>query len=306
MLKKFVFHFLLLFSSLLVLHPLLSKAERAGWNEPGRPPGYNQDGLLQINTDYFNLAAATGGDFYFWAPGEFAAAAGLLNVPVASDPIDLAYVSSGDPFTYTLEVPVDGTISRLSFFAGAQILDNLSLARPDGRSVEANPTGVSVQTFRHMRILTLINPEPGLWRAEMSGRGSFDLSVRYLTDRNRLADRGLEGIDLIDFNFVELRGRPGHQGLFPLSGPPLAGTMQPCRITLTGGIKQPIIGLVSATGVVLSEVRLEEESDIAADEFIGSCLVPDQPFRVRVRGEDTEGWPFQRITAGLTAPAEKR
>ena len=82
--------------------------------------------------------------------------------------------------------------------------------------------------------------------------------------------------------------------------------MQRCRITLTGGIKQPIIDLVSATGVVLSEVLLEEESDIAADEFIGSCLAPDQPFRVRVRGEDTEGWPFQRITAGLTAPDEQR
>jgi len=287
-----------------VLQPLLAKAERAGWNEPGRTPGYDQGGLLQINIDYFNIAAATGGDFYFWAPGEFAAAAGLLNVPVASGPIALAYASSGDPFTCSLEVPVDGTISRLSFFAGAQILDKMSLARPDGRSVEANPAGVSVQTFRHMRILTLTDPEPGLWRAEMSGSGSFELAVRYLTDRNRLAKRGLEGIDLIDFNFVELRGRPGHQGLFPLSEPPQAGTMQRCRITLSGGIKQPIIDLVSATGAVLSGVRLEEVSDIAADEFIGSCLVPDQPFRVRVRGEDTEGWPFQRITAGLTAPAE--
>jgi hypothetical protein len=104
--------------------------------------------------------------------------------------------------------------------------------------------------------------------------------------------RCLEGIDLIDFNFVEHRGQPGHQGLSPLSEPPLAGTMQRCRITLSGGITQPLIDPVSASGAVLSGVRPEEESDIAADEFIGSCLVPDQPFRVRVRGEDTPGWPF--------------
>jgi hypothetical protein len=303
---KFLCHFLLLFSLLLVLQPLLAKAERAGWNEPGRPPGYDQSGPLQINIDFFNLTAATGGDFYFWAPGEFAAATGLLHVPVASDPIALAYGSTGGLFTRTVEAPVDGTISRLSFFAGAQILDKLSLTRPDGRSVEANAAGVSVQTFRHMRIVTLIDPEPGLWKAEMSGSGSFELAVRYQSNRNWLEERGLEGIDLIDFNFVELRGRPGHQGLFPLSEPLQAGTMQRCRITLSGGIKQPSIDLVSATGAVLSGVRLEEESDIAADEFIGSCLVPDQPFRVRVRGKDMQGWPFQRITAGLTEPAEKR
>jgi hypothetical protein len=139
----------------------------------------------------------------------------------------------------------------------------------------------------------------------MTGSGSFELAARYLTDRKALEERGLKGIDLIDFSFVELRGRPGHQGLFSLEEPPQAGTMQTCRITLSGGIKQPIIDLVSATGVVLSEVRLEEQPDIAADEFIGSCVVPDEPFRVRVRGEDMEGRLFQRKTAGLTAPAEK-
>jgi hypothetical protein len=303
---KFLCHFLLLFSSLLVLQPLLAKAERAGWNEPGRRPGYDDSGLLRINNDYFYLTAATGGDYYFWAPGEFAAAAGHLKVPVGSAPIALTYASTGGLFARTLEVPVDGTISQITFFAGAQRLDKLRLARPDGRSVEANTAGVSVQAFRHMRIVTVIDPKPGLWKAEMSGSGSFELAVRYLSNRNWLGERGLEGIDLIDFNFVELRGRPGHEGLFPLSEPPQSGTMRLCRIALSGDIKQPIIDLVSATGAVLSEVRLEDVSDIAAaDEFIGRCLVPNQPFRVRVRGKDTQGWPFQRITAGLKEPAEK-
>jgi hypothetical protein len=87
---------------------------------------------------------------------------------------------------------------------------------------------------------------------------------------------------------------------------PEAGTTQQCLTTLSGGIAAPSIALVSETGAVLSVVNLEEGSEIADDEFFGSCRVPDQPFRVRVRGEDSEGWPFQRISAGLTTTAENR
>jgi len=290
-------------AALLILHPALVTADRAGWNEPGRAPKHNQSGMLQINTDYFNLAAATGGDFYYWAPGEFAAAAGLLNVPLASDPIALAYASSGGPFTRTTDLPIDATISRLSIFAGAQLLESFNLLRPDGRSIEVNPAGVSVQTFRHMRIVTLIDPEPGLWQIEMSGSGSFELAARYLSDSRHLAERNLKRIDLIGFDFVELRGRSGHQGLFPLSEPPQPGTVQPCRMTLSSNIEEPIIEFVSATGTLLGEVRLEQAADVASDEFFGSCDVPDQPFRVQARGKDSEGWPFQRQTSGLTTPA---
>ena len=299
---KLLIQLLFLCSALLVLLPLTASADRAGWNEPAREPGYDQSDLLRINIDYFNLAAATGGDFYYWAPGEFAASAGILNVPVASEPIALAYASNGDSFTRTIDVPVDGTISRLSFFAGAQRLDELSLTRPDGRNVEANPAGVSLQSFRHMSIVTLVDPEPGLWRVEMSGSGSFELAVRYFADRTRLEERGLEGIDLIGFDFAKLSGRAGHQGLFSVSEPPKAGTTQFCRTTLSGGIESPIIELVSVDGAVLGSVNLDEETDVAIDEFIGSCRVPDQPFRVRVRGKDPQGWPFQRLTSGLTTP----
>jgi hypothetical protein len=296
--------FLLLF----VLLPLVAvppaAADRAGWNEPPRAAGYDRNGLLTINADFFALAAATGGDCYFWAPGEFAAAAGLLKVPVASEPIALAYGSSAGPFAQTLEVPVDATVSRLSLFAGAQRLDTLRLLRPDGRNIDANPAGADVQDFHHMRIITVADPEPGLWQVELRGAGRFELAARYLADRSRLEGMDREAIDLIDFTFVERRGRPGHEGLFPLQTTPLAGTSHRCRITLTGGIEPTTAEMISATGMVLGKIRLERPAagDIG-NEFIGSCRVPDQLFRVRVRGRDFDGRIFQRLTAGLVTPA---
>jgi hypothetical protein len=279
-------------------------ADREGWNEPGQAPEHNDTGLLHINTDYFNLAADTGGDFYYWAPGEFAEAAGLLNVPISSEPITLSYASSGGSFTHTLEVPVDGTLSQLNIFVGAQLLENFRLLLPDGRSIEENPTGVSVQAFRHMRIVTLTDPEPGGWMVELSGSGSFEVAVRYLTDRASLAERDLEEIELIDFAFVELRGRPGHQGLFTASEPLQVDAEKRCLTTLAGAIEPPTIELVSATGEFLNVVVLEDGGELSEDEYLGTCRIPDQPFRVQVRGKDSEGWLFQRVTSHLIRPAE--
>ena len=295
---------IILLSVLFLFCTIPANADRAGWNEPGRAPEHNETGLLHINMDFFNLAADTGGDFYYWAPSEFAEAAGLLNVPISSEPISLSYASSGGFFTHTLEVPVDGTLSQLSIFVGAQLLENFRLLLPGGRSIEENPTGVSVQSFRHMRIVTLTDPEPGVWMLELSGSGSFEVAARYLTDRAMLAERDLEEIELIDFDFVELRGRPGHQGLFSLSEPLQIDAEKRCLTTLTGAIELPTIELVSTTGEVLSIVMLEDGGELSEEEYLGICRIPDQPFRVQVRGKDSEGWIFQRVTSHLIRPSE--
>jgi len=278
-------------------------ADRPGWNEPPRTPGHDRNGLLKINGDFFDMAAATGGDFYFWAPGEFAASAGLLDVPIASDPIALSYRSGGDNFAQSLEVPVDSAITRLTLFAGAQRLDELRVLRPDGRTVEENPADIAVQVYEHMRIVTVEDPEPGLWRIEARAAGSCSIAARYLSGGEKLRVRGLEPVDLVDFAFVEVRGRPGHEGLFPVEKPVRAGEKRLCRITLSGGVRQPVVEMISVTGEVLGAIRLDASADeAAADEFIGTCRIPEQPFRVRVRGEDREGHLFQRLTAALNSP----
>lgn len=286
---------------LLALSHAPASADRAGWNEPGQEPGHNNSGLLKINTDYFDMAAATGGDFYFWALGEFADAAGLLDIPVSSGPILLVYADGSDSFSDVYDIPVDRTLSQVSIFAGAQLLGDLRLLRPNGRSIEENPSGVSTQLFDHMRIITLTDPEPGVWSVELSGSGYFELAARSLDDRRLLAERGLEGIDLIDFSFVEISGRPGHKGLFPHSRPPQMGTEEKCLTTVSGDIKMPTIELVSLVGEVLGAAVLEAAGH-SEDEYLGVCRVPGEPFRVRVRGQDSDGWPFQRVTTGLIRP----
>ena len=63
------------------------------------------------------------------------------------------------------------------------------------------------------------------------------------------------------------------------------------------------IACPAAAGEVIGPTRLDASAgESAPDEFIGLCRVPEQPFRVRVRGLDQEGHLVQRITTALIMP----
>ena len=271
---------------------------REGYNEPSRPPSYDKNGLIRINKDYFKLSADTGGDFYFWAPGEFAASASVLRIPVTSDPILLDY-GTGGRFAKSSPVPVDSGIALLTVFVGAQRKDAVVLHRPDGRTVSENPAFVSEQKYRHMNIITVEKPEPGLWSLDFSGAGYYAVSVRYSNGKGRNDAGRDDGIDLIDMKFVEPGGRPGHEGLFPVKGKVRAGESRLCRIALSGAISDPTAEFVSGDGRVLGRVEQQPLSPDSGGELLGTCVVPSAPFRTRVSGRDAHGYPFQRVTAAV-------
>ena len=274
---------------------------REGWNEPPRQPSYDKTGRLRINRDFFELSANTGGDFYFWAPGEFAASAATLRIPVSSDPILLDY-GNNDQFVKSYEVPVDSGVALLSFFIGAERKDIVVLHRPDGRSISANPAFVAEQNYRHMNIITVEKPEPGMWLLEFGGAGNYAVSVRYSASNRQHDIVGDEGIDLLGVEFVEPGGRPGHEGLFPVKSRVRAGESRLCRVSITGVISEPVAEFVSRDNKLLGRINLQPLTPESGGERIGTCTVPSIPFRTRVSGSDANGNPFQRITSAIYTP----
>src|SRR5712692_1131118 len=97
--------------SLLVV-PLLAAQQ----DQLPRTPKKDDRGLLQINRQYFDLAANTGGDFYFWAPGEFAAA--RLQVPVHREDVLLSYGAIESKKVF--EIPIESGVQEMTLFAGIQ------------------------------------------------------------------------------------------------------------------------------------------------------------------------------------------
>lgn len=280
-------------------------ADQATAKNRALPPSYDARGLLKINKDYYELAAATGGDFYFWGPGEFSTSG--IQLPLEDEPILLAY-GLLETRTRSFWFPVDTVSETFTVFAGAQRKNAFELIRPGGGTVAAGDTDVRFQEFQHMLLVTVTKPERGTWRFELQGAGRFSLSVRSGKGGGRAAGgQHSETISVIDFDFVELRGRPGHEGYFPIKGEVGAGEDRLCQVVLSGSVETADFEFVSAEGELLAGLDLAlGNPDAASDEFLGPCVIPAQPYRLRVRGRDAWGVEYQRMYSPLYTPKNGR
>ena len=149
------------YAGVLLVAALVAIAAYADPGQRSKPVRTDAGGLLRVEPLYFDMAARTGGDFYFWAPGEFAGSG--LQIPLHDDPVLLAYGRFGKDGRRTFEVPVESGARTLTIFAGAQRKDRAVLVRPGGAIVAAGEAGVKLQTFSHMTIATIQKPAAGPW-----------------------------------------------------------------------------------------------------------------------------------------------
>lgn len=154
---------------MLLLAPLTAAQE----DQRPREPKKDDRGLLQINRQFYDLAAATGGDAYFWAPGEFGVS--QLQIPLhGDDAVLLSYGTLGGAKT-KFEIPVDTGVQRLTLFASMQRKDLAVLVRPDG--TVARDKGVALQSYQNMLIATVAAPMAGTWFLEIDGAGLYAVTA---------------------------------------------------------------------------------------------------------------------------------
>lgn len=230
-----------------------------------------------FNRTYYELAASTGGDFYFWAPGEFASA--KLKVPVHHEDVLLSYGDIDSQRAF--EFPIESGAKTLTLFAGIDTKNLAVLVRPDGTVVRDG-----VQSFAHMLIATVVSPPAGAWHLELHGRGPYAVTAH--------VDPGPEGIQLIGVEFVEPGGRPGHEGMFPIKRAVRAGEKVTCRVNVSGNAKNTHLVFVDREGKQLDSVKLD-------DEYV-PCVVPSTPYRAGVTGTDANGDAFARVMSALRTP----
>ena len=267
-----------------VLSMLLAIFLFAQQDQVPREPRKDDRGLLKIDPIYFDLAANTGGDFYFWAPGEFAAS--TLQMPIHREDVLLSYGSVESKKSF--DIPVESGVKEMTLFAGIQRKDLAMLIRPDGTVVR------DVQAFQHMLIATVKAPAAGTWRLELHGAGMYAVTAHV-----KPAD---DGPELVRFAFVVPGGRPGHEGMFPLKRPLQAGESLACEVSLSGSVKEPELLFVTRDASLIGSTPIARAGE---DEYAGQCTVPDVPFRAVIRGTDAKGTRFQRSESPLHIPEKK-
>lgn len=278
----------------LALAALLLAAPGSRLPDPGQlalPAQPDAQGLLRVDPIYFRIASETGGDFYFWDPGEFPGAG--LHLPLPGDAVALAYGTFRGQ-ALRIAIPVESGVTRLSVFAGAQRKDQAVLRRPDGRAVAGTAAGEALQSYRHMAIATVERPDPGIWHLELRGVGLYSVSATIAPAH----DGSAPAFDRLEF--VEMGGRPGHEGWFPIQREPRKGETLECSVHPDGSFSAPEFSYVAVDGSALGQAELRREEN--GGDYYGRCVLPSTPFRVRVTGLDAQGRRFQRIESGLHTP----
>jgi hypothetical protein len=277
----------ILASSVAMVAVLAGTTGRAAVDQtgPGREFGPGHCG--PIDASYVRGANATGGQVFPLGPTEVAAAAPLIAASFNAETVFWAtapFVSSGQ----TITVPVDGVTARVAFVLSTDgSIADMTLTDPRGTLVTAG-TGVEAFSFGCVRGFAVERPVTGEWTVRTAGTGTYWFIVHVRSD-----------LGLDDAAFVQVAGRPAHEGLFKIPGQPVAGRPATLRARVTREhVTDAVFDLVSLNGARLQAIELSPvTASSTEEEYVGEIAnLPTIPFRVRVSGRDRTGAVYQRVS----------
>lgn len=241
---------------------------------------------------YIRTANETGGIPLFLQRSEAGKAMQLMRESTRENVSTVIWASaklSGS--AQTLEIPVDSVAQRVTFtFSVDTKGSTLMLAEPNGDIVAAGSLRAQDTELNCGRIITINKPSAGMWHAEINGSGTYWLQAQAQSD-----------IYFIKAEFVEVAGRPGHQGLFRIQGQPLAGKPATLQVSLSASdAKTTDFAFVNERGDPLQPLKLHPSNPDPEDlEFTGEVNLPTVPFRIEAKGHDINGNQYQRLSGPL-------
>jgi hypothetical protein len=188
----------------------------------------------------------------------------------------------------SISIPVDGVTSRAAFVLSTDgSIAEMSVTDPRGTSLTPG-AGVESFLFGCVRGFSVERPVAGEWTIRVAGSGTYWFVVHATSN-----------LGLDDAAFVQVSGRPGHEGLFEIPGQPVAGRSATLRARITREeAADAAFDLVSMTGTRLQPTELAPVTPSRTEEeYVGEIAgLPDVPFRVRVTGRDRTGAVYQRVS----------
>jgi len=253
---------------------------------------FGPDACGPADPAYIRTANETGGIPMFLQRSEAAKAFHLVRESARNN-VATVFWATGvlDGKTQTIEIPVDSVTKRITFTFSVDTKGaKLTLTEPSGATITEGSASAEVTELNCGRIVTVSSPKVGNWRAEVAGTGRFWMEAEAQSD-----------IYFVSLEFVKEGGRPGHEGLFRIQGQPVAGRPATLQTSLSAAAaKTTEFYLVTERGETTQKLLMRAvSSDREMLEFVGSLELPKVPFRVAVRGRDSNGQQYQRFFASL-------
>jgi len=274
-------------SAIAIVAVLAGTTGQAAVDQTGLGRAFGPGRCGPIDASYVRGANATGGQILPLSPTEVGAAAPLMAASFNAETVFWAtapLTSSGR----TITVPVDGVTSRVAFVLSTDgSIAGMTVADPRGTLVTA-ATGVEAFNFGCVRGFAVDQPLSGEWTVQAAGTGTYWFIVHARSD-----------LGLDDAAFVQVAGRPAHEGLFKIPGEPVAGRPATLRARVTREhVTDAIFDLVGLNGARLQAIELSPvTASSTEEEYVGEIAnLPSIPFRVRVSGRDRTGAIYQRLS----------
>jgi len=191
------------------------------------------------------------------------------------------------PNTVEHNISIDSSVEKVLVNIEMNPIGTIVLVKPDGTEVQEGDTGVIIRKTNANVFFSVENPEAGIWKVRISGSASqsYSVSVNVVSPTH-----------IVDLGFVELKGRAGHEGMFPIDGQPLSTSEQFISLSMSGDIDNLEMYLVALDGKVLKPVDLHLSSTIdTLSKYYGRVNLPSEKFKILVKGTDSAGNAFERL-----------
>src|SRR5258708_6782846 len=248
-------------------------------------PGWPCVAGRAVDPTYVALAERTGGQLFLFDRSEAGRSLVLMREDGKHEEV-LFRATGTFPAGYRdYKLPVDTTVESLLLAISLQCSQAVSIYRPSGAELRASEPGVDDNVYRSGRIVTQYRPETGVWRVRLAGAGIFSVVVQARSP-----------ISFHNADFVELGGRPGHEGYFPVKAPVRLNVPQLLSARLSAPPGAAVFYMVNSAGETLQQLDLMPSSESDDDrEFMGSVTPAHASFRVVVEGRDASAFWYQRL-----------
>ena len=146
---------------------------------------YTSSDVAVIPDAYFEMGTQTGGDFYFWAPGEFSSKEAIeavsrwaVHAVTNNQPLLYKFGELQEHKKQQYSFEIDETVSEVFFLIGIQSKDKITIYKPNGDPVAVSEENGKVYKFTHMLMANIKKPVPGKWNVKIAGKGKYLISVR--------------------------------------------------------------------------------------------------------------------------------
>ncbi len=184
-------------------------------------------------------------------------------------------------------ISIDSSVEKVLVNIEMNPVGTITLVKPDGTEIQEGDTGVIIRKTNANVFFSVENPEAGIWKVRIGGSAgqSYSVSVNVVSPTH-----------IVDLSFVELKGRPGHEGMFPIDGQPLNTAEQFISLSMSGNVDNLEMYLVALDGKVLKPVDLHLSSTAGTlSKYYGKVNLPSEKFKILVKGTDSAGNAFERL-----------